>query len=56
MIYSILIMLTLGCHLLSGCIAAGGRLAAYIAHISNIDSYAADRAKTYVMIRIVKMS
>ena len=41
-------MLTLGCHILSGCIAAGETLAAYIAHVSNIDSDAADRAKTYV--------
>ena len=48
MIYSILIMITLGCHVLSGCIAAGGRLDAYIAHVSNIDSDAAARAKTYV--------
>ena len=48
MIYSILIMLTLGCHVLSGCIAAGGRLAAYIGHVSNIDADATARAKTYV--------
>ena len=48
MIYSILIMLTLECHVLCGCIAAGGRLAADIAPVSNIDSDAAARAKTYV--------
>ena len=42
-------MLTLGCHVLSGRgVGAGRRLAAYIAHVSNIRWDAAARAKMYV--------
>ena len=40
-------MLTLGWHVLSGCIAASTRSAEYIAQIFNVYSDAAARAKTY---------
>ena len=49
-------MHTIWCQVLSGCIAAGRRLAAYITHVPNIDSDPAARAITYVDDGIVKMS